>query len=61
MTMVFDPHEMGFSVKISDKLIFLANGLIGEQGAPKILFSQPKFEKLKNFLSTWSERNSEIV
>ncbi|WP_121627629.1 amino acid ABC transporter ATP-binding protein [Poseidonibacter antarcticus] len=61
MTMVIVTHEMGFAAKVSDKVVFLANGLIEEQGNPKILFSQPKSEKLKSFLSTWSERNSGIV
>ena len=61
MTMVIVTHEMGFAAKVSDKVVFLANGLIEEQGDPKTLFSQPKSEKLKSFLSTWSERNSGIV
>jgi polar amino acid transport system ATP-binding protein len=60
MTMVIVTHEMGFAAQVSDKVIFLANGLIEEQGDPKVLFSQPKSEKLKTFLSTWSERNSGI-
>ena len=61
MTMVIVTHEMGFAAQMSDKVVFLSNGLIEEEGNPKILFSQPKSEKLKNFLSTWSERNSGIV
>ena len=61
MTMVIVTHEMGFAAKVSDKVVFLADGLIEEQGDPKILFNQPKSEKLKSFLSTWTERNSGIV
>ena len=61
MTMVIVTHEMGVAAQVSDKVVFLANGLIEEQGDPKTLFKQPKSEKLKNFLSTWSERTSGIV
>ena len=60
ITMVIVTHEMGFAAQVSDKVVFLADGLIAEQGAPDVLFSNPKHEKLKSFLSTWSERNSGI-
>ena len=61
MTMVIVTHEMGFAAQVSDKVVFLAKGLIEEQGHPKTLFTQPKSENIKIFLSTWSERNSGIV
>lgn len=61
MTMVIVTHEMGFAAQVANKVVFLANGLIEEQGEPKTLFTQPKSENLKNFLSTWSERNSGLV
>lgn len=61
MTMVIVTHEMGFAAQVSDKVIFLAKGLIEEQGSPKILFTQPKSDNLKAFLGTWTERNSGIV
>lgn len=61
MTMVIVTHEMGFAAQVSDKVVFLANGLIEEQGEPKMLFGQPTSQNLKNFLSTWTERNSGIV
>lgn len=57
MTMVIVTHEMGFAAQVSDKVVFLAKGLIEEQGDPDTLFSQPKSQNLKNFLSTWTERN----
>ncbi len=57
MTMVIVTHEMGFAAQVSDRVVFLANGLIEEQGTPDILFSAPRSDKLKSFLSTWSERN----
>ena len=61
MTMVIVTHEMGFAAQVSDKVIFLAKGVIEEQGDPKVLFTQPKSDNLKAFLSTWTERNSGIV
>jgi polar amino acid transport system ATP-binding protein len=61
MTMVIVTHEMGFAAQVSDKVVFLAKGLIEEQGDPETLFSQPKSENLKNFLATWSERNGGVA
>lgn len=49
-TMIIVTHEMGFAQKVSDKVIFMANGIIEEQGAPDELFNNPKSEKLKSFL-----------
>lgn len=57
MTMVIVTHEMGFASQVSDKVVYLADGRIEEQGAPEILFQQPKSPQLKSFLSTWSKRN----
>lgn len=60
MTMVIVTHEMGFAAQVSDKVIYLANGQIEEQGNPDTLFKQPKSEHLKGFLGTWSNRNSRL-
>lgn len=49
-TMIIVTHEMGFAQKVSDKVIFMANGIIEEQGLPDELFNNPKSEKLKSFL-----------
>lgn len=49
-TMIIVTHEMGFAQKVSDKVIFMANGIIEEQGTPNELFDNPKSEKLKSFL-----------
>ncbi|MDC0609181.1 amino acid ABC transporter ATP-binding protein [Vibrio sp.] len=57
MTMMIVTHEMGFAAQVSDKVLFLANGRIEESGHPDTLFNQPKSDKLKSFLATWSERN----
>ncbi|HCC8021935.1 TPA: amino acid ABC transporter ATP-binding protein [Klebsiella pneumoniae] len=58
MTMMIVTHEMGFAAKVSDRVLFLADGCIEEQGAPAQLFHQPKSPRLQYFLSSWSERQS---
>ncbi|SEF40667.1 amino acid ABC transporter ATP-binding protein [Vibrio hangzhouensis] len=60
MTMVIVTHEMGFAAQVSDKVVYLANGEIEEQGHPDILFKEPKSDYLRGFLSTWSDRNSRL-
>ena len=51
-TMIIVTHEMGFAKKVSDKVIFMSEGKIVEQGAAKEVFENPKTEKLKNFLAS---------
>lgn len=51
MTMVIVTHEMRFAKQVSDRMIFLNEGLIGEEGTPEQLFSNPKTESLKRFLN----------
>lgn len=50
MTMVIVTHETDFARSISDKVIFMDNGLIVEQGSPKDVIDNPKNERTKNFL-----------
>lgn len=50
-TMVIVTHEMEFARKVSDKVIFMANGVIEEMGTPEEIFDNPKSEKLQNFLN----------
>lgn len=49
--MIVVTHEMGFAREVSDKIIYMADGVIEEQGSPEDIFENPKSEKLKNFLS----------
>ena len=51
MTMVIVTHEMGFAREVSNHLIFLHKGMIEEQGDPRVILSQPKSERLQQFLS----------
>ncbi len=49
-TMVIVTHEMGFARNVSDKVIFMADGIIEEQGTPEDVFDNPKSEKTRSFL-----------
>ena len=51
MTMVVVTHEMGFAREVANRVIFLDEGKIAEEGAPKEVFDNPKCERLKTFLS----------
>ena len=50
-TMIIVTHELGFARGVSDRIIFMADGLVEEQGTPDEIFGAPKSEKLKSFLS----------
>ncbi len=50
-TMVVVTHEMGFARDVSNKVIFLHQGLIEEQGAPSQMFSNPNSSRFREFLS----------
>ncbi|MGN0989225.1 MAG: amino acid ABC transporter ATP-binding protein [Eubacteriales bacterium] len=49
-TMIVVTHEMEFAREVSDKVIFMTNGVIEEQGTPEEVFGSPKSEKMKSFL-----------
>lgn len=51
MTMVVVTHEMGFAREVSDRMIFMAEGKIVEEGTPEEIFTAPKTERLQSFLS----------
>ncbi len=51
MTMVCVTHEMGFAREVSNKVVFLDEGVIAEMGTPNEIFSNPKSDRLKSFLS----------
>jgi polar amino acid transport system ATP-binding protein len=54
-TMIIVTHEMDFAKNVSDKVIFMADGVIEEMGTPEDVFDNPKSEKTKNFLSKSNE------
>ena len=50
-TMIIVTHEMEFAKNVSDRIIFIADGVIEEEGTPEEVFCNPKSEKAKAFLS----------
>ena len=51
MTMVVVTHEMGFAREVSNRVIFIDNGVIAEENTPAEFFGNPKCERLQSFLS----------
>ena len=51
MTMVIVTHEMGFAREVADRVIFVDEGVIAEEGTPKEIFESPKHPRLQEFLS----------
>ncbi len=56
MTMVIVTHEMAFARDVADRVIFMDDGVIVEQGDPKEVINHPKEERTKQFLSRFSNR-----
>ncbi len=51
MTMLLVTHEMGFAKAAADKVIFMADGVIIEEGKPEDMFTSPKEQRTKDFLN----------
>ena len=51
MTMAIVTHEMGFAREVADRVIFIDDGVITEEGTPEEIFSNPKSPRLRDFLS----------
>ena len=51
MTMVIVTHEMGFAREVSDRVLFVDDGRIIEQGKPADVFEHPQEERTRAFLS----------
>ena len=51
MTMVVVTHEMGFAREVADRVLFIDEGIIMEEGTPEEVFGNPKSPRLKDFLS----------
>ena len=52
MTMVVVTHEMRFAREVADKVVFMSDGVIAEQGTPQEVFDNPKNERTKQFLQS---------
>ena len=55
-TMIIVTHEMEFARHVSDRVVFMADGVIEEEGTPDEVFGNPKSEKMKAFLSASMEK-----
>jgi len=51
LTMVVVTHEMGFAKEVSDRVVFMADGVIAEEDSPDVIFTAPKNAKTQQFLS----------
>ncbi|MDQ0467864.1 amino acid ABC transporter ATP-binding protein [Labrys wisconsinensis] len=54
MTMLLVTHEMRFAYEVADRVVFMNQGRIGEEGDPKTMFVRPQTERLAEFLKTTS-------
>lgn len=51
MTMIIVTHEMEFAKSVSDRVVYIADGIIEEQGTPEQIFESPQSEKTRSFLN----------
>lgn len=51
MTMVVVTHEMGFAREVGNRVLFMADGKLLEEGAPEDIFSHPQCDRLQDFLA----------
>ena len=54
MTMMVVTHEMGFARRVADRVLFMSEGMIVEEGAPDEFFSNPKTDRAREFLDSIS-------
>jgi len=52
-TMIIVTHEMDFAKEVSDRVVFMDQGIIVEEGDPTVLFSEPKMQRTKEFLARY--------
>ncbi len=51
-TMICVTHELGFAREVADRILFIDDGKIGEEGTPEEIFEHPKCDRLKSFLNS---------
>ncbi len=56
MTMLVVTHEMAFARSVSNRVVYMADGKIEEEGSPEEIFSNPKSQRTKDFLSRFNEK-----
>lgn len=61
MTMVVVTHEMSFARTVSDRVVFMDQGVVLEDGTPEQVFGAPKHERTREFLSRYLEDGAEVA
>ena len=56
MTMIVVTHEMGFAGDVADRVLFMDEGTVLEQGKPKAIFTNPQHPRTRAFLSRLLDR-----
>ena len=49
--MIVVTHEMSFAEKVADRVVFMADGVVEEEGTPEQIFERPRSEKTRSFLN----------
>jgi ABC-type polar amino acid transport system ATPase subunit len=55
MTMLIVTHEIGFAKDVADRIIFMENGEIIEEGVPSLILNNPSQERTRQFLAKFME------
>ena len=58
MTMLIVTHEMGFARDVADRVIFMADGVVVEEGPPEVIFTRPRHERTRQFLQSILDRGA---
>jgi polar amino acid transport system ATP-binding protein len=56
MTMIVVTHEMSFARDVADRIVFMDGGVIVEEGSPNQIFTQPRTERVRQFLKRYNDR-----
>jgi ABC-type polar amino acid transport system ATPase subunit len=56
MTMIVVTHEMSFARDVADRVVFMDQGVIAEEGKPEAMFASPKTERVRAFLKRYNDR-----
>ena len=59
MTMIIVTHEMNFAKNISDRIIFMEEGIIAEEGSPEQIFVNPQNPRTREFITSFSQQSEE--
>jgi polar amino acid transport system ATP-binding protein len=61
MTMVIVSHEMLFAREVADRIVFMDEGLIVEEGSPQAMFTAPRTERLRTYLRRFAYNEAVVM